>query len=631
MKQRKQQIRRQRKSSRITKRRTRYQTRIFLSFVYIAVPIFITVMLISMAFLQKSYHLTLRERQTSELQKINKQMSVVLEETRTVSQEIYYNSSIQSLLKQELSGKRYLANDKVAYYINNFAANRDFVDSVVVAGMDHTVYSTERAFSNLSYYRNIEKKWWYRDLLSGLQPYYWFPLADRNAEKTPVLANGTPQSGNQLAFARPIYSMSDYDTQLGYVIIYISKEYLKNIWDTSTWGKTANIMVYDAGRQMVAGNSAGRDYSEILKESAVRPGTTEIVRKKNVRYLVSCQNLDTGGWKIYMVTPMSEVDNYAGLLPLELTLLTAGIVFLLLFVSRFNARAMARPINDLSDLMDHYRESAENDVGAQLTLVQTAGSLSEEALHSYENREDEVGNIYRSYEQLIDRLNVLIRENYVKDLEKKDAELALLQSQINPHFLYNTLDSINWMALANGEDEISRMVTALSDTFRLSLIRNNSSFISLEQEFQYISSYLVLQKFRYGKRLDYEILVPDPMPRLFLPRFILQPIVENSLKHGIDLQEDGGRIEVKLDIGADVVITVTNDGSEIDLAKMERLLAFHPKKNEILVFQKEGYGVQNINRRIKILCGERYGLSYEKTENRTICRVRLPKKTKEGE
>ena len=120
--------------------------------------------------------------------------------------------------------------------------------------------------------------------------------------------------------------------------------------------------------------------------------------------------------------------------------------------------------------------------------------------------------MYRSYEQLEDRLNTLIQENYVKNIEKKDAELALLQSQINPHFLYNTLDSINWIALTNGQDEISEMITALSDTFRLSLMKNNSPFTELNQEIRYIQSYLVLQKFRYEDRLTYHLICRNRFP-----------------------------------------------------------------------------------------------------------------------
>lgn len=313
-----------------------------------------------------------------------------------------------------------------------------------------------------------------------------------------------------------------------------------------------------------------------------------------------------------MVTPCHEVNSSVSVLRIELTIMVIVIILILFLVARYSAGNMAQPIITLSKMMDSYHGRDQEIDSHSLTF--------------YENRTDEIGRIYRSYEQLEDRINRLIKEIYVKNLEKKDAELALLQSQINPHFLYNTLDSINWIALANDQDEISEMITALSDTFRLSLMKNNSSFVEMPQEIQYIQSYLVLQQFRYGDRLCYEFEIPETLPKLYIPRFILQPVIENALKHGISKIEDGGQIRIQLVIDEQVHITVTNDGNDIDLEKMKGLLVFDPMESDILNFKKDGYGVQNIHRRIKIICGDAYGLSYEKTETQTICRIVLPVK-----
>ena len=278
---------------------------------------------------------------------------------------------------------------------------------------------------------------------------------------------------------------------------------------------------------------------------------------------------------------------------------------------------MARPIAVLSHIMDSYHGSDS--------------SPDPELVKPYENRTDEIGDIYRSYAQLQERIQNLIQEIYVKNLEKKDAELALLQSQINPHFLYNTLDSINWLALMHDEEEISNMITALSDTFRLSLMKSNSYFVELSAEAEYVSSYLMLQKFRYGDKLDYSISIPEEAKKLFIPRFILQPLVENALKHGINKLTEGGRIDIEVSIGENLLILVKNDGSDIDLKKMGDILVYHTADSELLSFKKEGYGVQNIFRRIKVTCGEEYGLSYSIERARTVCRITLPvKETDEG-
>ena len=220
----------------------------------------------------------------------------------------------------------------------------------------------------------------------------------------------------------------------------------------------------------------------------------------------------------------------------------------------------------------------------------------------------------------------MINEIYLKDLEKKDAELALMQSQINPHFLYNTLDSINWLAMVNEQDEISEMVTALSDTFRLSLRRSNSPYVKIGQELEYLDSYMVLQKIRFGEKLTYSSSASPDITKLYMLRFVLQPIVENAIKHGLAVRENGGRIELRFWLEGDCLqIDVINDGAEIDLAQMELILAFDLETDAFLNFAQKGYGLQNINRRIKIVHGSDYGLQYQiLAEAKTCCRITLP-------
>ena len=356
-----------------------------------------------------------------------------------------------------------------------------------------------------------------------------------------------------------------------------------------------------------------KDYSGILQEHLV-PDESEIISWENENYVVTCSGLNHNRWKLCMITPYSEVNHNASVLMGELILMIAVIILILFLMSRYSANNMARPVISLSKLMDTYHGYDDK-------------TIDEHQISIYKARTDEIGQMYRSYEQLEERLNTLIQENYVKNIEKKDAELALLQSQINPHFLYNTLDSINWIALTNGQDEISEMITALSDTFRLSLMKNNSPFTELNQEIRYIQSYLVLQKFRYEDRLTYDFDLPEPLPSIFIPRFILQPIIENALKHGIGQLERGGRLEISISIDDYTRIIILNDGTNINLMKMQRLLAFDPNDQTLLNFENEGYGVQNINRRIKLICGTDYGLTYTKTDSQTVCTILLPVRT----
>ncbi|SDB06623.1 cache domain-containing sensor histidine kinase [Eubacterium oxidoreducens] len=605
--------------------RSNYQTGLFLLTILFTVPLCAVILVLSFFFIQRGTFATVQESQYAQLQEINEKIAYVLTDTQNMSQEIYYNDAVQEILKAVRDGEEYPSDTETAYFVNNFVADRDFVDSVVLTGMNSTVFSTERAFSNYSSFSSITHKWWYEELTGADASYYWFPMALEDNTQQGVYTTDVAQQDNEIVFARPIYNMDDLSEQLGYMFIYISPDYLEEIWSEIEWGKSGNVLIYDENNNLITSNDETADYSQALGKVNL-DNESSIVHLGSQRYVVSSQTLGNDDWTICMITPLREVSRNMGTLAMEVLVMAAVAIVMLLLISRFHAKNMARPIHDLSSLMDAYQETEVKDKGARKTALVLPNDLSREKLENYQARADEVGSIYRSYEQLLERMHTLIQDNYIKDLEKKDAELALLQSQINPHFLYNTLDMVNWMALANDQTEISEMITALSDTFRLSLIRNNSQFCAVEQELQYIKSYLVLQQFRYGKRLVYEIEAPQPLPKLYIPRFILQPVVENALKHGIDLLEEGGRLKIALIVDEKVTFVVENDGNEIDLNKMNRILDFHPDKTELLSFKPEGYGVQNINRRIKILCGLQYGLTYEKTQEKTICKIILPKR-----
>lgn len=589
-----------------------FKTRLFLAFILIAVPILAVLCIGSFLVLRASTRENIQKSQVTSLEQINTQLLYIINDTENMSREIIFTTAVQEIMTDSYAGEIYPDDSSVTYYINSFLANRDYVDCIVLTGIDHTVFSTERAYTDVSSFQNIQQKWWYKDMTSNTNSYGWYSYARLDTESYQKELND-PDSvqKNALMLARPIYSMEDYKTQLGYMMIYLDESYIEEILNGVTFGNTSNLFLLDESGQVLAANQPGKDYSGVLSDIPLQSGS-RIESWNGKNYVISCSDVTLNNWKICMVTPYYEIDSSINMLKIEMAVMVIVIVLTLFLMARYSAANMARPIIVLSEMMDSYHGKDQE--------------VSPDSVEIYRKRTDEIGQMYRSYEQLEYRMDMLIKEIYVKNLEKKDAELALLQSQIDPHFLYNTLDSINWIALANDQDEISEMITALSDTFRLSLMKNNSSFVEMTQEIQYVKSYLVLQQFRYGDRLVYEFVLPEPLPKLYIPRFILQPVIENALKHGISKLENGGIVRIEVNIGEQINITVTNDGNDIDLKKMDSLLVFDPKESDILNFKKDGYGVQNIHRRIKIICGDAYGLTYEKTDTQTICKIVLPVK-----
>ncbi len=212
-----------------------------------------------------------------------------------------------------------------------------------------------------------------------------------------------------------------------------------------------------------------------------------------------------------------------------------------------------------------------------------------------------------------------------KQLRK--AEFELLQAQINPHFLYNTLDAIVWSAEAGNQKQVVKMVGSLSEFFRSSL-NKGKEVVRVREELSHARSYLEIQQIRYQDILQYEIDVPESLSEYEIPKITVQPIVENALYHGIKEKRGGGKIIVTGEDGEnDFRIIVTDDGVGMDDERlgqvMEALSGVNSGEGKI-------YGLYNVNERIKLFYGEEYGISIESTKDAgTRVVIRLPKKQTE--
>ena len=229
----------------------------------------------------------------------------------------------------------------------------------------------------------------------------------------------------------------------------------------------------------------------------------------------------------------------------------------------------------------------------------------------------EIRTLYESYNSMTQALNTQIEENYVSRLREREAELKALQAQINPHFLYNTLDSINWMALRQSAQDISRMVVALSDMLRFSLNKGHNR-IAVRDELRQVESYLYLQRIRYSESFSYEIEADAGVRSRTMIKMLLQPIVENAILHGFDGLE-GGHIWIRVfEEGSELRIEVANDGHPVDPVAMNaRIRESQPSEHR-------GYGIVNVLERIHGHYGPDYGLTYLLRDGLTVAQIRLP-------
>ena len=235
---------------------------------------------------------------------------------------------------------------------------------------------------------------------------------------------------------------------------------------------------------------------------------------------------------------------------------------------------------------------------------------------------DEVGVLSRSLNIMIDKINELLEQVTTEQVRLRKAEFELLQSQINPHFLYNTLDAIIWLAEAGEQKKVVSMVRSLSEFFRTSLNRGKD-IISVKEELLHVRSYLEIQQMRYQDIMKYEISVPEELGRYMIPKITIQPLVENALYHGIKNKRGTGKIEIRGYREQDgLILEIEDDGIGIS---RERLWQVNDGIQKKILTGKDFYGLYNVNERIRLNFGEEYGINIQSTYGEgTVVRILLP-------
>jgi sensor histidine kinase YesM len=235
---------------------------------------------------------------------------------------------------------------------------------------------------------------------------------------------------------------------------------------------------------------------------------------------------------------------------------------------------------------------------------------------------DEIAVLDKQFNQMLYKLNNLINKNYIQQLENKKTELRNLQLQINPHFLYNTLETISSIAAVKKVFTIVEICEKLGNIFRYSIGKNYGEYVTVKQELEHIQNYVHIQKTRFVHKFDvFYYVEPETEDRKIL-RFILQPIVENAIVHGLSNKSGNGTLEISITQENDnLVITIDDDGIGMSEKKVEELTEYinSEKTNNSLEENKLGIGVRNVNQRIKLTCGNEYGIVIKSSEKQGTC------------
>lgn len=280
--------------------------------------------------------------------------------------------------------------------------------------------------------------------------------------------------------------------------------------------------------------------------------------------------------------------------------LMAAVTGLIVFYSLHTARGIADPIRELSDKAERFgaNEYTGEPVKTEIT---------------------ELRNLDQTFDSMAERIHALLEKQMEDQQSLHRAELELLQAQINPHFLYNTLDSIAILAESEREEDVVDMVTSLSTFFRNSL-SDGQDIIPLRSEVAQATSYLEIQQIRYSDIMNYEIDVPEDIMDCMVPKLILQPLIENALYHGIKNRRGRGTIRITgLREENDLLLKVRDNGAGIEPGHLRELQA------GVFLERHGGLGLKNVSQRIRLYCGEGYGLQFwSEAGSGTEVTIRLP-------
>jgi two-component system sensor histidine kinase YesM len=239
---------------------------------------------------------------------------------------------------------------------------------------------------------------------------------------------------------------------------------------------------------------------------------------------------------------------------------------------------------------------------------------------------DELGLLNQHFDEMALEFKKMIDESYVKQLLIAQTRLKLLQQQINPHFLFNTLESINWFAKRSGEENIRVMVESLGCFLRGNLDSQDDGLVTLANELSVLESYLKIQMIRYRDMLEVDYAIDRDVLGTLLPRLSLQPLVENAITYSMEESMDGCKISVSAKrVNGDALVCVENTGSEIDCGILEKL------RNKEAKAAGHGIGLLSIDERVKLLFGPKYGLSFESGPELTVVKLLLPYNEKGGD
>lgn len=575
----------------------------------VIVPI---LLLISVFFLVRNYgevRQGRKETNRNHIQSLSDSISLVMTDVNNLSTYIAVNQEINQILTsdqpEELNRNlRMWQSEDVTQMVEDMMALKGYIKTVAVypengvipylCCMDRSSY-----VSDMDLVRETEC---YQDALAKKGKTTWARMTKGGNEV--FLASRT----DMVVLYREIYDLAKRNP-LGYLVVGIQAEHLQKLCNSAIQSPEETIFVFNSeGRELVHVGNIDRQTEKVLKESDYL----------GQNYKERSPYLNVGDYEVYtyqasasspiickVVPKISMMDMFEEIIFMPLGLLL-GVLLGLLPVLILVSNVVSRPLQKVCVAMGQFRQ----------------GDFEQ---HLEVETKDEVGEVASCFNMMVVDIKALIDQNYVMALKEKESELAALQAQINPHFLYNALDALYWQACDAENEEIAENVYALSQLFRL-VLGQGKGIVTIGEEIELVGRYLEIQKMRFSRRMDYDIQVEPELKDCLIPKLILQPFVENAMVHGIGNLKEECRITVTAGRKADQIEFVVQDtGVGMTKEQVEAIWKRHPQEAKGSGYRIGKYAIYNVRERLELRYHGNFSLHIESEVGKgTRVVIRIP-------
>ncbi len=510
-----------------------------------------------------------------------------------ISTDAYVQSYLEELSSTDSSYDMFMIGNELRKRLLHIGALNKYVQSIQVYDVFDKEYASGNFMMNLSDDRLQTMKEVAKQEEGGVN---WVSPSERDQTVMAV---------------RDIREYMDFSFErLGTVGVRVDIHEIMNELTNNLAEQETDFLIFDKNDNIVFAKEDGIDSinpSEYLQKN--QQGY-QIIKYKDERYFLTYSEANHLDWTYMILTPYSNLFTVITKARTAVFITYFALFLLMIFLGSKFTGTIVNPIESLNKKMKKVQTGDLDyyDVGIENELTK-----------------DEAGQMHENFKKMMNQINYLIGENYKKQLLIKESEFKTLQAQVNPHFLYNTLESINWSAKIVGEKKISQMAESLGYVLRAS-INMKDTLISLEEELSIAEHYITIQSYRFEERLAFTKDIPKAYLSEQVPKFIIQPLVENAIRYG--LQEMIGVCKIHLSVIEEkgfFIIHVEDNGPGMQKAYLEQIETgeYQPKGT--------GIGLRNIDERIKLLFGEPYGLKIDSEIGKgTKVSIMLPREEKQA-